>query len=395
MVTMDARDNPFIPSAGARPPELAGRGDLTDAFEVLLDRLADGRHGRSVIIRGLRGVGKTVLLNAFADMATERRWPSIKIEVTGGLSVASELLFELRSVLLAQKPTRLVREQLNRALGSLKSFSLTLPDGSSVRLDVQPLAGRADSGNLSRDLTHLFEDVGDVLRKLGAGVVILLDEAHLLDKDEYEALIRALHEMSQQNLPIVLVAAGLPQLPELSRTAKTYAERLFEYREIGALDRMAAHAALVIPVAAAGITFDEAAIRHIIRRTQGYPYFIQEFGKAAWLVASGQTITLADARVADAEATRLLDAGFFRARLAVASSAERQYLRAMASLGPGPHRSADIANRYKGSSGEPRAALIRKGLLYSPEYGQTAFTVPLFDEFIGRHFGEPAHSGNA
>ena len=348
-----------------------------------------------MIIRGLRGVGKTVLLNNFADMATERRWPSIKIEVLGGVSVASELLFELRSVLLAQKPTRLIREQLTRALGSLKSFSLTLPDGSSVRLDVQPLAGRADSGNLSRDLTHLLEDVGDVLRKLGAGLVILLDEAHLLDKDEYEALIRALHEISQQNLPIVLVAAGLPQLPELSRTAKTYAERLFEYREIGALDRVAAHAALVMPVTAAGFTFDEDAVRHIIRRTQGYPYFIQEFGKAAWLVASGQTITLADARLADDEATRLLDAGFFRARLAVASPAERQYLRAMAALGPGPHRSSDIAKRYKASSGEPRAALIRKGLLYSPEYGQTAFTVPLFDEFIGRHFGEPAHSGNA
>lgn len=383
---MNPDHNPYTPGAGAPPPELAGRDSEIASFDLLLTRLGSGLHERSMLLQGVRGTGKTVLLNAMRDRAINQGWDWVKIELNKSSPLSSDVLYEVRALLLQMKPSKRLAGAVRSALSVVKSFSLTLPGDFKVSIEVDPTPGKADSGNLARDLTDVFSQLGELERERHSGLVFLVDELHLASQQDYEALIVALHEFSQSGLPVTLVGAGLPQLPALSRTAKTYAERLFLPIEVGALTPEDSRAALVVPAKRANVSYTAEALEMIIADTGGYPYFLQEYGKFAWNVATRPTITATDVSAASAMVQRHLDSTFFRTRLSVTAKYEQEYLLAMAALGPGPHKSKAISQRYKGSSGKPRASLIEKGLLYSPTYGETAFSVPQLDAFLRRNF---------
>lgn len=335
---------------------------------------------------GLRGVGKTVLLNRFSDIAEDEGLSVAFIEVPETGEFQMQLVARLRKILFALDAKK-ASAKLLKALRVLKTFSLQLPDGSRVSLDVDTLAGHADSGNLSDDITDLLLAVGEALEERGTGLLIALDEVQYLEERELAALITAIHRTTQRNLPIVLVGAGLPQLPGLAGEAKSYAERLFEFPFIGELTADDAKAALVIPTQAHGVDFTDAAVDRVVSATHGYPYFLQEWGYHVWNAADVSRI---DERVVDRVTQHVLDQldqNFFLVRFDRLTPAEKRYLRAMAELGAGPHRSGDIAAELevKVESVAPRrSGLIAKGMIYSPAHGDTAFTVPLFDEFLKR-----------
>jgi hypothetical protein len=383
---MDAFENPFRPGAGTPPPALMGRDELIEKYEVALRRAMAGRPGKSIMPIGLRGVGKTVLLNRFHEIARDRGLRISFIEAPESGDFKRLMATRLRSVLLEldQGP---VSRAVKRALGVLKSFTYTLPDGTSIALNVQAIAGSADSGILTEDTADLLIAVGEAARDRGSGVLLAIDELQYLAGEELGALISAIHRTVQLNLPIVLVGAGLPQLPGLAGSAKSYAERLFDFPRIGSLDSDDARAVLAIPTSEQGVAFCDDALDELATLTHGYPYFLQEWGYHVWNAAPRSPITLEDIRLASPDVQRQLDENFFLVRMDRLTPAEKRYLQAMAELGPGPHRSGDIATRLgvKVESVAPRrSALIQKGMVYSPAHGDTAFTVPLFDEFLRR-----------
>ncbi len=391
---MDPRLNPYTPGAGVRPPALVGRDREIASFGILLERLRHGRAERSVLITGLRGVGKTVLLGAFAQQARVEGWASIEVEISSGSAFGPRMALLARRALLELAPRERWRQLLRRAAGVLRSFSITVSTDGSVTgsLDVEPIEGAADSGELGEDLSDLFVAVGEAAREQGSGVVFLLDEIQFLDRHELEALIRALHRVSQRQLPLVLAGAGLPNVARLAGEAKSYAERLFTFPVLGPLPLEAAQDALILPASALDVSYDRRAVAAVMAFAEGYPYFIQEYGDVLWDHALGPIVTAQEAVEAQALVEARLDANFFRVRIERASEQEVGYLRAMAELGPGPQTAAAVAGVLRRRSeqlGKVRTRLIEKGLLYAPSYGRAAFTVPQFDRFLRRTYPTP------
>ena len=383
---MDPFENPFRPGAGTPPPALIGRDELIDKYGVALRRALSGRPGKSLMPIGLRGVGKTVLLNRFHAIARDDGLKVAFIEAPESGDFRGLLAVRLRAILL-ELDTGPVSRAVKRALGTLKSFSYSLPDGTSIALDIDALAGRADSGVLSEDVTDLLVAAGEAARDRRTGILLAVDEVQYLSAEELGALITAVHRTVQMSLPVMLVGAGLPQLPGLAGDAKSYAERLFDFPQVGSLPDEEARAVLVIPVEDQSVTFEDAALEELVRRSQGYPYFLQEWGYHVWNAASKSPVTRQDVIAAAPEVQQQLDENFFLVRMDRLTPAEKKYLHAMAELGAGPHRSGDIAASLgvKVESVAPRrSGLIRKGMIYSPAHGDTAFTVPLFDDFLRR-----------
>jgi hypothetical protein len=391
---MDARINPFAPGAGSPPPELAGRGPILDHAAIALDRLRNGLHAKSMILVGLRGVGKTVVLNRIHMLAQEAGYQAAFIEAHEGKTLAELLLPALRQVLYTLNLRENVSEKTRRALRVLRSFlgGLGLKAKASLgemelELAIDPETGSADSGDFEADLSELLQAVGEAAADRKRAIALCVDEIQYLHEKEFGALIMALHWVSQRRLPLALIGAGLPQVRGLAGRSKSYAERLFEYPEIGPLQPSEATEALQIPVRNQGAEFSPDALAEVIDVTQGYPYFLQQWGYEAWNISAGPTMEIADIHRATKLAIRRLDQSFFRVRFDRLTPKEKDYLRALAGMGPAPHRSGEIAARLgvKIQSVAPvRDALIRKGMIFSPVYGETAFTVPLFDEFMHR-----------
>ncbi|WP_201839247.1 AAA family ATPase [Microvirga zambiensis] len=387
---MDPRLNPYAPGAGNPPPELAGRDSILERAQIALDRIKMGRASRSFILYGLRGVGKTVLLNRIRLEAEAKQYVSVWIEAPEERSLPALLAPALRATLLKLSRGEALKDSAKRAMRALAGFAKALKVTYSdieVGVDLDPEPGVADSGDLESDLSDLLGVIGEAAAERDTIVVIYIDELQYVPEAQLAALITALHRASQKQLPITLVAAGLPQLLGQMGRAKSYAERLFEYIPIDKLDPEAATKALCIPAEKEGVTFEDGAIAEIIDQTQGYPYFIQEWGKHSWDLAEASLIDVNDATRATVSALAELDASFFRVRFDRLTPSEKRYLRAMAELGEGPHRSGDIADQLgmKVTSVAPiRNSLIWKGMIYSPSHGDTAFTVPLFDGFVKR-----------
>ncbi len=387
---MDPFQNPFSPGAGSPPPQLAGRDDLLREASITLGRIRAGRYERSLMLVGLRGVGKTVLLNRIRDMAAENRYSIVMIEATENRSLPALLLPPLRQVLFGFDTMADVSDKVKRGLRVLRSFvgcfRATIND-VEFGLDIDPERGTADSGDLEADLSELLVSIGEAAQDRGTAVAIIIDEMQYLNEDEMSALIMAVHRISQRQLPIVLIGAGLPQLVGLAGRSKSYAERLFRYPVVGPLPETEAIKALQSPVVSQGVSFTEDALRELIRITHGYPYFLQEWGYNTWNIAPATPIRAEDVLDATNIAIRKLDESFFRVRFDRLTPREKDYMRALSDLGAGPHRSGDVADRLgvKVRSIAPlRSGLIRKGMIYSPAHGDTAFTVPLFDEFMLR-----------
>jgi hypothetical protein len=383
---MDPFENPFRPGAGTSPPALVGRDELIDKYSVAVRRTLAGRPGKSVMPIGLRGVGKTVLLNRFHKMAQDEGLTVGFIEAPESGDFKRLLATRLRSTLLGLDEGSVSRA-VKRALGTLKSFTYSLPDGGSISLNVDAIVGSADSGVLAEDTTDLLVAIGEAARDRETGLLLAIDEVQYLAAEELAALISAIHRTVQLSLPVMLVGAGLPQLPGLAGNAKSYAERLFDFPHIGSLDDTDARAVLVLPAEAQGVMLTDEALDMLLNVTQGYPYFLQEWGYHVWNAAPKSPITLDDVRTVAPDVQRQLDQNFFLVRMDRVTPAERHYLGAMAELGGGPHRSGDIATRLgvKVESVAPRrSALIQKGMVYSPAHGDTAFTVPMFDDFLRR-----------
>ncbi len=387
---MDPLRNPYRPGAGTQPPALIGRDDIIDNFGVALRRASAGMPGKSVVALGLRGVGKTVLLNRFAEIARMEGFKVGFVEAPETGAFRTLLAIHLRQILLELEQSGPVSVAVSGALAVLKSFVLTLPDGTSIRLSQNAFVGRGDSGIFSEDLTDVLVAAGEAASDRGTGILISVDEFQYLADQEFAALIVAIHRTTQLDLPVVLVGAGLPQVPRLAGDAKSYAERLFAFTQVGELASEEAAQVLTVPAADGGVEITAEAVGEMVAASRGYPYFLQEWGSAAWNAAPGSPIGIDDVTAARPVVRQSLDDNFFRVRLDRLTPKEREYLHAMAKLGPGPHRSGDIAQQLsvKVESVAPRrSALIRKGMVYSPAHGDTAFTVPLFDEFILRAEG--------
>lgn len=386
---MDPRRNPFAPGAGSNPPELAGRDDIREQVAIALDRIRAGRSAQGVILYGLRGVGKTVLLNHMRLSAEREGMATIPIECPEGRSLPAILAPALRAALLKLDRMRAAGAGVTKALRALASFvNLKASYGDiEVSVEVDPEPGTADSGELSADLFDLMRTVGETARNHDTAAVLFIDELQYVPEAQLAALISALHRLNPYQLPVAVIGAGLPQLLGRMGEAKSYAERLFVFTPIGALDQEAAYAALREPITQEGEVIDNAALAEIFAATKGYPYFLQEWGKQSWDIARSSPITRQDAVLAGEAAVAQLDASFFRVRFDQLTPSEKRYIRAMADLGPGPHRSGDIAQVLGvkvTSVGPIRNALIRKGIIYSPNHGDTAFTVPMFDAFMRR-----------
>lgn len=389
---MDPVRNPFSPNAGAPPPAFVGRDSLMETFDVALARTQIGKSQKSLLPTGLRGVGKTVLLNRFVEMARDRGYAAVQIEASESESFLGVLASEVRSALYSLSAGAKMRGSVSRALGVLKNFTVTIGlTDLSLKLGIDPQPGMGDSGILSTDITTLFVAVGEAAREEGTAVLIAIDELQYLSEEQLAAIIMAVHTIAQRGLPLLVVGTGLPQLPALAGNAKSYAERLFDYPKIGALSREEAFDAIRVPTQNEGADVDDAALARIFEITQGYPYFVQEWAYRVWNLAPDSPITLNDVIRAGPEVLARLDESFFRVRYDRLTPREKQYLRAMAELGPGPHRSGDIAGilGVKVESTSPlRSGLIKKGVIFSPQHGDTAFTVPLFDEFMRRTIPE-------
>lgn len=387
---MDPVTNPFAPGAGTPPPELAGRDDLRETVRVALERVRRGLPTKSILMVGLRGVGKTVLLDRMRDDAESVELQTLRVEAPEGRSLPAILAPQLRQALLRLSRIEKAKDLSERALRGLAGFAKALKvkyHDIEVGLDFDPEPGLADNGDLEHDLQALLEVVGAAAQSAGTALVLFVDELQYVEEDELAALITALHRTAQRRLPVVLVGAGLPQIRGQMGRAKSYAERLFDFPEIGPLPEAAARIAIAKPLQEQGINVSEDALLEIVRQTHGYPYFLQEWGKHAWDIATASPITRIDVERASREAVAALDESFFRVRFDRLTPLEKKYLRAMAELGPGPHRSGDIADqlgRQVTSLGPTRGQLIAKGMIWSPNHGDTAFTVPLFEEFMRR-----------
>lgn len=387
---MDPIKNPYAPGAGTPPPELAGRDELRESIRISLERVRAGRPAKSVLMVGLRGVGKTVLLDRMRDDAEASGIHTLRVEAPESRSLPAILAPQLRQALLRLSRIEKAKELSQRALRGLAGFAKALKikyQDIEVGLDFDPEPGLADNGDLEHDLQALLEVAGLAAREAGTALAIFVDELQYVDEEELAALITALHRTSQRSLPVVLVGAGLPQLPGRMGRAKSYAERLFDFPVVGPLSRDAARVAIAKPASDQGVEVTEEALQRIFRETHGYPYFLQEWGKHAWDAAEASPIDLRDVELASVTAVAALDESFFRVRFDRLTPLEKKYLRAMAELGAGPHRSGDIADELKREVtklGPTRGQLIAKGMIWSPSHGDTAFTVPLFDEFMRR-----------
>ncbi len=343
-----------------------------------------------MLITGLRGVGKTVLLNTFEAIAEEAGFRTAKSEITHETEFRPLVARLARRALLSISPANRMRERARRAAAIFKAFTLRLPEGIEIGVDVEALLGRGDSGDLAEDLSDLFVALGEAATEHKTGVVFLLDEVQFFARPDLEALIAALHQVAQRELPLTVAGAGLPQLPALTGAAKSYSERLFRFPMIDRLPDRDARDALELPAKAEGVSYQRRATDRILELTDGYPYFLQEYGKHVWNLAAGPTVTLADVERSHDLVQLDLDESFFQVRIGRTTKAELTYLSAMAHLGAGPHRSGEIAATLGRTGPESiaptRARLIEKGLIYSPSYGLTEFTVPHFDTFIRRRF---------
>lgn len=391
---MDPRKNPYAPGAGTKPPALVGREAQLSSFDILLERLENGYSEQSMIITGLRGVGKTVLLDVFREKAEGREWATVEWEVEKNASFPGKMAAQVRRVLLQIAPKARWTTRIRKAASILKSFTLTFnPDGAvTAGLDVDALDGVGDSGTMSEDLSDLFVAMGEAAKEERTGVIFLIDEIQYLTTVALEALIAALHKCARRSLPITLVGAGLPQIPRLAGEAKSYSERLFTFPRIGRLDpEPDARDALILPARDLGISFEPSAVDFVVEYTQGYPYFLQEFGKILWDEASTSPITKSEAVKSLPLVESKLDEGFFRVRAERTTELELKYLFAMAQLGPDPHRASEVARRIRRTTeqaGPIRSRLIEKGLLYTPGHGYAAFTVPQFDRYMLRKHSE-------
>ena len=387
---MDPISNPFAPGAGTPPPELAGREDVRETVRIAMERVRRGRPTKSVLMIGLRGVGKTVLLDRMRDDAEATGIHTIRLEAPESRSLPALLAPQLRQALLRLSRQERAKVLAERGLRALAGFAKALKvkyDDIEVGLDFEPEPGLADNGDLEHDLQALIEAAGEAAKSGDTALAIFIDELQYVEKEQLAALIMALHRAAQRQLPIVLVGAGLPQLRGHMGRAKSYAERLFDFPEIGPLNEEAARQALAKPAEAEGAAFEPDALDAVLDKTRGYPYFLQEWGKHSWDTANESPITAADVELASTTTICALDESFFRVRFDRLTPTEKRYLRAMAELGPGPHRSGDIAHELKRqvtSLGPTRSQLIAKGMIWSPNHGDTAFTVPLFDEFMRR-----------
>jgi hypothetical protein len=387
---MDPVSNPFAPGAGTPPPELAGRDELRETVRIALERVRRGLPTKSVLMVGLRGVGKTVLLDRMRDDAEASGIQTVRIEAPEARSLPAMLAPQLRQAMLRLSRNAQAKALAIRALRALAGFASALKvkyKDIEVGADFEPEPGLADNGDLEHDLQALIETVGAAAQKAGTALALFVDELQYVEEEQLAALITALHRGAQRKLPVVLVGAGLPQLRGQMGRAKSYAERLFDFPEIGPLDDEDARSAIVKPLQEQGVEIQAAALRRIVEQTRGYPYFLQEWGKHAWDATTRSPITRADVERAATLTIAALDESFFRVRFDRLTPLEKRYLRAMAELGPGPHRSGDIAevlHRKVTELGPTRNQLISKGMVWSPSHGDTAFTVPLFDEFMRR-----------
>jgi hypothetical protein len=387
---VDSVRNPYSPGAGSPPPELAGRDMLREQLRVSLARILRGRPAKSVLMVGLRGVGKTVLLDQVRKDAEAVGIYALRVEAPENKSLPAILAPQLRQGLLRLSNVHAARDAAQRGLRALAGFARALKvtyKDIEVGFDYASEPGLADNGDLEVDLTSLLEQVGIAAKDAGTAVVAFIDELQYVKENQLAALISALHRCAQNGLPVTVVGAGLPQLRGMAGNAKSYAERLFDFPMIGPLTDAEAELAIVKPARDEGVEYAPEAVAAIITRTKGYPYFLQEWGKHAWQQASESPITILDVETASTTAIAALDESFFRVRFDRLTPTERTYLRAMSELGSGPHRSGDIADRLGrsvSSLGPVRSSLIVKGMIWSPSHGDTAFTVPLFDEFMKR-----------
>ncbi|MGB8815082.1 MAG: ATP-binding protein [Paracoccaceae bacterium] len=387
---MDAVRNPFAPGAGSTPPELAGRAHIIEDARVALQRALLGKHSRSQILLGLRGVGKTVLLNTIEQQADSLGHLTSFIEAPENQKLADLIYPKIQQTLRKLSLVETAKTASHAALKALRSFAGSFKvNFGDFGIAVDPEPGVADSGNLEYDLSDLFIKVGEAAKAAGKGWTLLIDEVQYLKEPEYAALIVAMHRVNQKSLPVLFFGAGLPQVAALSGDAKSYAERLFSYPAIGPLDPASAQSAIRLPIEEEGETITDAALDQIVTRTQGYPYYLQEWGYQAWNAADASPISLDDVATANVAALRRLDDGFFKVRFERLTPKERDYVVAMAKLGKGPYRSADVAELLGvevQSLGPRRAGIIAKGMIYSPAHGDIAFTVPLFEDYLARHW---------
>ena len=385
---MEARDNPYVPGAGTPPPELAGRHDVLERAEVALTRIQRRRPSKSLIVVGLRGVGKTVLLVRFQLQAEKLGYQAALIEAHEGKRLPELVVPPLRKMLLALSVTAAAGDKGRRALRVLRSFMGSVKiTWNDIELGIDPLPGVADNKELEQDLADLFVAVGEAAAEKRTAVALCIDELQYLNEKEFSALIMATHKVTQMNLPLIVVGAGLPQILGLAGQSKSYAERLFDYPKVGALLPPDAKRALSQPALDMGVAYDDDALDRLVAVTRGYPYFLQQWGYEVWNIAARSPITLADVNRATTQAIAALDESFFRVRFDRCTPAERRYMRALADLGEGPKRSGDVADRLGvkvTSIGPTRSKLIAKGMVYSPQHGETEFTVPLFDEYMCR-----------
>lgn len=387
---MDPRINPYAPGAGTIPPELSGRQEIIQNISIQLDRCRNGLAYRSFLMVGLRGVGKTVLLNHLAQNAEAEGFVVTSIETPEKRSLPALLIPSLRSILLTLDRLKATGEKVKKAIKVLGSFTKAMKakyHDIEFSLDLGSEEGLADTGVLENDLIELFIILGKAAQEKNTAIVIFIDELQYIEESEFASLIMAVHKCTQLQLPITIVGAGLPQLVAQAGRAKSYAERLFEYPEIGPLDDDAARYALTSPAKKLGVTFEKAALDEILKQTEGYPYFLQEWGKHSWLRADESPITVANVKDATDFAIVELDKSFFRARFDRLTTREKQYLRAMAEISHYPIRSGDIAQLLEKdvkAVAPFRATLIAKGMIYSPDHGNNKFTVPLFADFMKR-----------
>jgi hypothetical protein len=385
---MDPIRNPFAPGAGSQPPELAGRDEIISEANIALQRVRLGRHHRSQILLGLRGTGKTVLLNRIEQRAGSLEHETSFIEAPEGRSLVDLLYPKIAQTLRRLSSIENAKAKVHSAMRALRGFASTFKISiGDISIAVDPEPGSADSGSLEYDLSDLFCSIGEAAQSANKAWTLLIDEVHYLSEKELSALIVAIHRVNQKQLPVIFFGAGLPQITSLSGDAKSYAERLFNYPTVGPLENAAAIAAIRQPIINEEESITDAALDVIIEKTENYPYFLQEWGYQAWNIASASPIDVSDIVKASSAALRRLDEGFFRVRFDRLTPKEREYVIAMARLGGGPYRSSDVADtlgEIVQSLGPRRAQIINKGMIYSPAYGDIAFTVPMFDDYLRR-----------
>ena len=390
LLYMDPRTNPYAPGAGTIPPELAGRDEIIEKASIALDRCKNGLPSRGLCLVGLRGVGKTVLLTHISQESEAKGFAVVSIEVPEKRSLPALLIPALRSALLKLDRMASVNALGKRALRALGGFVGAMKlkyEDVEVNFDLGKEPGIADSGDLEQDLIALFIEIGKAAKEKNTALALFIDEIQYIEEEQFAALIMALHKCAQNQLPVILIGAGLPQLVGQAGKAKSYAERLFEYPRIGPLTESAAMKALEAPAAKYDISYNKNALKEILVQTKCYPYFLQEWGKHSWQCAEQSPITLDDVKLANELAISELDINFFRVRFDRLTPTEKKYLRAMAELGSSPHRSGDIANilqKEVQAVAPTRAQLINKGMIYSPSHGDNSFTVPLFDGYLKR-----------